>query len=286
MIEAKLECPRCKGELSLELPDKDYEADYSIECPNCNEQFLINVEKLHKQEPVVEWEKRKKIVRKDPTLLIKPRYSNRLRVATAFLVLAFVLGLTTGILTSLYGFIIPNPDIFFETETTKISGSIIDMEGDAMEGVTVSVMDSSFSDVSNSLGIYLIEAVPVGDYTIKVEMAGYRTVILKITATAGQPNIHDIVLKRGDPADTEEMDKSREVTEKGGTLITVTTIAAILFSSLFALLGAYLVFTRQRFLFAVGCAVLGIMSIGFGIGSVLCVVTLVLLISSKQGFNS
>ena len=281
-----MECPRCKGELSLELPDKNYEADYSIDCPNCNEQFLINVEKLHKQEPVIEWEKRKKIVRKDPTLLIKPRFKNRLRVATAFLVLAFVLGLTTGILTSLYGFIIPNPDIFFETETAKVEGSVLNFEGDPLEGVIVTVIDSSFSDVSNTLGIYLIEEVPVGDYTIKAEMAGYQSVKMKITVTAGKPNIHDIVLKRGDPSFVEELDNSFPVTKKEDTLVAVTTIAAILISSFFALLGAYLVFTRQRFLFAVGCAVLGIMSIGFGIGSVLCVITLVLLISCKQGFNS
>jgi len=287
MIEAKLECPKCRGELSLELPDKNYEADYNIECPNCKEQFMINVERLNRQEPVVEWEKKKKRIRRDPTLLVRPKYSNRLRVAAAFLVIAFILGLTTCVLTSLYGVIIPNPDIFFETETTTISGSVIDIEGKHIEGVTVSVLNSNLGDVSNSNGNYVIEKIQVGDYRIRAEMQGYKTVIMKITVTAGQPNAYDFVLKSGNPEPPEEVDESVRISEGGGSnIVTYTTIIIILISSFFPLFGAYLVFTRQRFRIAVTLAVVGIMSVGFVIGAILCIITLVILLSSRQGFNS
>lgn len=283
-IDANLECPKCKGEIPLSLPEGGSGDHFDLQCPNCDEKFIIAVERMKKDDHHIEWEKRKKVVRKDPKFLVRPRFQRRMKIAAAMLALAFILGMTTGILTSIYGFVIPNPDIFFNTETSSISGSIIDMDGNPMKGASVSVIGESFTTVSNINGIYVLEGVPLGDYTLRVELEGHRTVTKKITVTAGSPNIFDFTMLEGSSSDTIREDETFDIAQQEEGNMGLITSLAIIISSIFALLGAYLVFTKQRFVVAVVCVTLGIMSIGFGFGIILSIASLIIILQTRSSF--
>lgn len=302
MIEVKLTCPKCKGKIQLELPEKQYEGKQKVTCPGCKDKFTVLVEKINKDEasvqstahhsvkglheamgPSIEWEKRKKVLRVDGSLLIKPRYTWRARIAALLLLIVFVLGLVTGIFTSIYGFTITNPDTFFYRDVSNVSGSVIDQDGIPLSGVLLTLLEKTETTTTNSNGIYLFQNISVGTYTLRADMPGHIPIQKKVTVSSGNPNIFDFVLQIGNSSAPQEIDDRTPVSPKADESMIFSAIP-IFAASLAALLGSYLTYTRQRFYASVICALIGIMSIGFILGAILCIVSLFIIVSSKKGF--
>lgn len=199
------------------------------------------------------------------------------------LLVVFALGLVTGIFTSLYGFTITNPDTFFYKDVSTISGTVIDQNGTPLAGVLMTIMEKGMTTTTNSNGIYLIEKVSTGSYTLRADLPAHVPVQKMVTVTSGSPNIFDFVLQKGDSSIPQQKDERIPVSPKADPSMILSAIP-IFAASLGALLGSYLTYTRQRFYASVVCALIGIMSIGFVLGAVLCIVSLFLIVSSKRGF--
>src|ERR1044072_9591011 len=67
--------------------------------------------------------------------------------------------------------------------TGSISGTIIDNTGQVVPGPTLTLLNEATSDgrtmLSGSHGEFAFRAVEPGSYTVKVELAGFRTLQLK-----------------------------------------------------------------------------------------------------------
>lgn len=59
-------------------------------------------------------------------------------------------------------------------EKGALAGIVTDQDGQPLDGVSVSL--SGFSTVTNQNGIYYIEDIPVGNYTITFTKSGYGTI--------------------------------------------------------------------------------------------------------------
>ena len=69
---------------------------------------------------------------------------------------------------------------FSQTSTTALSGTIYDSSGAVVAGATVTVMNDAtgvaLTQTSNNAGLFSFPSIPVGAYTLTVEMTGFKTV--------------------------------------------------------------------------------------------------------------
>jgi hypothetical protein len=69
---------------------------------------------------------------------------------------------------------------FAQQTTGAISGRVLDSQGAAMPGVTVTARNEATgftrTEASNSDGVYRLAALPVGIYEVKAELPGFTTV--------------------------------------------------------------------------------------------------------------
>src|SRR5829696_8169243 len=71
-----------------------------------------------------------------------------------------------------------------------ISGTVTDSSGAAIPGAKVTAVrvatNSTFSTVSTSTGDFTIPSLPVGEYTVRVELEGFKAAVTTgITITSG-----------------------------------------------------------------------------------------------------
>src|SRR5712671_1077826 len=92
---------------------------------------------------------------------------------------------------------------FSQTSTTELSGTVYDNTGAVLPGAIVSVVNDatgvSVKRVTNGAGLYAFPSMPVGKYTVTVEMAGFKTGRRQaVTLAVGTPVQEDITLQLGD----------------------------------------------------------------------------------------
>ena len=68
---------------------------------------------------------------------------------------------------------IPSGNLF--CQTFSVSGTVKDSQGTLLEGVNISVLNSSYGAASNNLGFYEIKGLSPGIYRIKFSAIGYQT---------------------------------------------------------------------------------------------------------------
>ncbi len=87
------------------------------------------------------------------------------------------------------GFLVSSSVVHAQAPTGTITGLVTDASGAAMANVSVTITDKSTgvsrTVVSNASGLYSAPALPVGDYEVRAEAQGFRTVLRESTVQAG-----------------------------------------------------------------------------------------------------
>src|SRR5262245_49320723 len=77
---------------------------------------------------------------------------------------------------------------FGQSGLATITGIVTDNSGGAVPGVTVTATNQAtnvdYTGVSTEAGAYLISAAPIGEYIIKVELSGFKSVQSKVSLSA------------------------------------------------------------------------------------------------------
>lgn len=78
-------------------------------------------------------------------------------------------------------------------QTGTIQGTIIDqVTKDEMVGAKVFLLETNFRTMADIYGIYKLESVPQGTYSLEVTYMGYKTYEAQVTINAGEITVHDI----------------------------------------------------------------------------------------------
>ena len=110
---------------------------------------------------------------------------------------------------------------------STITGIVGDAQGAAVPGATVTATNTAtsvpFTGVSNEAGVYTIQGLPIGTYSIKIELAGFKSVQATVDLAAGQTARVDAELEVG------ELTESVEVTATGAVLQTENAVVGAKF---------------------------------------------------------
>src|SRR5262249_55852623 len=113
---------------------------------------------------------------------------------------------------------------FAQQTTGNITGRVVDQQGAAVPGVTVTAKspETGFrrSEVSDAEGLYRLNALPVGNYDVTAELQGFTTVAHKeVPVNVGQTQTLDFSLKVAALAET--------VNVTGATSLIETTASSV-----------------------------------------------------------
>lgn len=100
-----------------------------------------------------------------------------------------------------------------QTLTTELSGTIYDSTGAVIAGATVTVTNVAtgvtLKQTTNSAGLYSFPSIPVGNYTVTVEMTGFKTAQRSgLTLVVGTPATANITLELGDTREVVKVEAS------------------------------------------------------------------------------
>src|SRR5215831_9895993 len=88
-----------------------------------------------------------------------------------------------------------------QVTTADIVGRVTDATGAVLPGVTITIENVATHDVrtapSNETGDYLFNLLPIGSYTVKVELQGFGTQTMRVTVSAGDRARVDAKLQVG-----------------------------------------------------------------------------------------
>jgi len=88
------------------------------------------------------------------------------------------------------------PVFLLSQGTGKITGKVINDEGMPLAAVNVIVEGTSMGAATDEDGYYIIEKVPPGAYTIKVNMIGYAVQVLAVDIEAGESLESDFTMEK------------------------------------------------------------------------------------------
>ena len=102
---------------------------------------------------------------------------------------------------------------FAQTSTTALSGTVYDATGAVVVGAGVTAANDAtgvaLKQVTNNAGLYSFPSINVGNYTVTVEMSGFKTVrrtgIVLVVAT---PAVENITLELGDTREEVRVEAS------------------------------------------------------------------------------
>jgi hypothetical protein len=244
---------------------------FSIRCPECSHEFKLRVK--HKSYP-------KSAITKFYIKL----YQVRNYIAAVLLLFTFIL----GILSLSIGWCI---DITSEPEATygkkgMITGTVINStSGLPIESARVTVLGTNYVATTNNHGWFIIYDVPVGKYRVQAVAEGYCSVVQHVYVTSSALRTTDFALHRLATTDNVEYLYTSNNIENPARAqhLVYFQIMTGLFACC-ALAAAALVVKKVKFSVAMICGACSILSIGFGIGSALALIALVIILSCKHEF--
>lgn len=90
-----------------------------------------------------------------------------------------------------------------------LTGLVSDTSGGAVPGVTVTATNVAtnvaYTGVTTDAGAYTVTALPIGEYTVKIELQGFRSVQTRVELAAGQTARVDARLEVGNLNETVEV---------------------------------------------------------------------------------
>ncbi len=228
--------------------------------------------------------------------------SDKPRMAGGLLIVTGILGLILGIMMIAGGTYLMNGGNISMDDwgQVDISGIVLDSGGAPIANATVSVVDTHISVNTDAAGHYQMMGVPGGSQQITLEKAGYNTIIRWVYIV---PENGDTSMNWGNQmVITEDTELNYTMTpgsgtftygDEGGFMTTegVETLV-MLFGVVFTICaigaivgGAYALKTEKYHVTIIG-AVMGIFSVGFGIGSILAIIALLILVLSSNEFRA
>jgi len=227
------------------------------------------------------------------------RASNKPKVVGSLLVVVAVLGLVMAAMFGLIGMAFTGSfgDWFpaEEGDTITVQGRVTALNGTAVPGASVQVVDEGLAAVTDDDGYYAIYNVPVGDQTIRCEKEGYTTINRRVTVMfdffSGEPNgpnteweqTVNFAVSTGSGEVSTGKWSSSDFQEFGTFWQTCMVIMII--ASVLSLMGAFFAFKRTNLMMVLVGTVAGIFTIGFMIGSVLAFIALFILLLSLDEFR-
>jgi hypothetical protein len=189
--------------------------------------------------------------------------------------------------------------------TGDIDGQVIYMNSTPAAGVNVTVADLGLMATTNETGDYRILDIPNGWHDLKVEMPGYKTLVksvyvnvmngagTSISGTSQGATNANFQLQPG--SGEERLGEARTPGSKTGpmdpnaqnlirSMGAVCMVLGVVLGT-FAVLGGYFALRTEKLGIVALGAVCGLLSFGFGIGSVLAVIALILLLLSTDEFE-
>jgi hypothetical protein len=226
----------------------------------------------------------------------KARLSNKPKMVGTLLIIVGVLGLVTAGM-GFFGLAIFGEVADWypgeEGDTMTVAGRVTMLNGTAIGGAVIVVVDEGLSAVTDSDGYYAIYNVPVGDQTLSCSKEGYTTINRRVTVSAdifrGDEPFSDFgrdvdfAMTVGDDEVTTGKWIDGDAFDFKAIWLTCTVI--ILIASLFALFGAFNAFKRANISWVIVGCVAGIFTVGFVIGSILAFVALFILLISLEEFK-
>src|SRR5689334_11267951 len=86
--------------------------------------------------------------------------------------------------------------VFAQAPTGVISGTVTDQSGAVIPSATVTVTEKATGTVrtmtTNNAGLYSAPALLAGEYDVRAEAPGFRTVVRQATVTAGNTTTVDV----------------------------------------------------------------------------------------------
>ena len=114
-----------------------------------------------------------------------------------------------------------------QTITATLEGRVLDSSGAVLPGATVTVVNTntgfSRSATTSEIGEYRILLLPVGEYTVSAERAGFRREVKKVTLQIGQSAALDFTLQVGEVAQEVVVEAREALLEP-----TRTTVASVI----------------------------------------------------------
>src|SRR5213593_2219900 len=100
-----------------------------------------------------------------------------------------------------------------QTSTTALSGTVYDSSGAVVVGAAVTAVNDAtgvpLKQTTNSAGLFSFPAIPVGNYTVTIEMSGFKTVRRsRIPLVVGTPSVENITLELGDTREVVRVEAS------------------------------------------------------------------------------
>ncbi|WP_260703233.1 TonB-dependent receptor [Edaphobacter flagellatus] len=95
-------------------------------------------------------------------------------------------------------------------QTGSVTGTVVDVQGRALQGAKVVTSPGSFSALSDAQGQFTLKALNAGDYILTVDYVGFATSTQHVTVAAGQPVRLDVSMKVADTRQDVQVYAGRE----------------------------------------------------------------------------
>ena len=198
--------------------------------------------------------------------------------AGILLSIVFVLGLLSGVM---YGLKWNNQEDQWDNNgLSSVHGSVIDENGNAMEGVAV--YGGNKQTTTNNQGQYYLYDLQGEEISILFSIEGYKDVSVWMDIRSGSANILEVEVEKGDG--DIKLDLRKQIAEPWPPNYALAPIFMI--SALITLMGSAAALLQENFKIAITGCLFGIISYGFLVGSILSVVALALLLIDYQKFSS
>jgi hypothetical protein len=104
---------------------------------------------------------------------------------------------------------VPTAPVSAQTGLATLTGIVADKSGGAVPGVTVTATNQAtnvnYTGVTGDAGTYVITSVPIGNYVVKVELTGFKSVQSTVELSAAQIARVDFTLQVGAIAEQIEV---------------------------------------------------------------------------------
>ena len=265
-MKGRTTCPKCNEAFVVDAPDNIKKLN--VTCPKCNNKFVINLRSSPSNLEECSWEEHGE-PRKTILSSIKPK-TDKPKIVAFLLTIAFIFGLSTAAFSEQF---IDNSTQFLSQVGFRgtIELYITDINNESLSNVNINL--DGITDFQYNGEYYYLDNVTLGFKNIIISLDNYKTINQEILVMPLIFSTHNIKMEQG----------TGETTYSFG-IIGCSLIFLIL--SIFPLLGAITSYKRRHFDVAIAGSLIGIFSVGFYIGSIICIIAFIILLLSKEEFEN
>ncbi len=265
-MKGKARCPYCKKSVIIDVPDGS-SGEQVTTCPNCGMKFKVNVDGEK-----YSWENEAPMIH--PSMHLKTK-SMKPVIAGILLIVTLLLGMVLSAVFFSGVSIIESAHI-----NCTFNGTVVDDNGNPLEGVTVSVINHP--EISNVTtkdnGKFSLSNITAGKQTLQLTKEGYKTTNIKVIVLPQNIESENFVMKEGSGEISTESLLAKIFIDYAPWISSI-----ILVMSIISGIGGVASLIRKYFPITIIGSVAGFFTI---IGIPLGIIAIVLLLLSKDEFES